>query len=88
MSQVYRGHGLYVRRKPTSIFAWHSRSGLGLTLHRRGGITLVGIPRSGGTTVAWGRLDRRMREIIESGPVCGGRRIEVGRVSVYAGENF
>lgn len=32
----------------------------GLNLHRRGGISLTGVPAQGGSTVCWGRLRERL----------------------------
>jgi len=35
----------------------------GLNLHREGGISVSGIPRSGGTTICWGKLRERCERI-------------------------
>ena len=52
-------------RPPDRVVAWFRRThkqinvvvgGTGLNLHRRGGISLTGLPRSGGTSLLWGSL--------------------------------
>lgn len=62
-------------------------SGIGLNLHRRGGISITGIPASGGTTICWGHLlrycDERDRLVSTHR-----RRIDIGRVSIRIGRDF
>lgn len=56
----------------------------GLTFHSTGGISIVGWPRCGGTTIAWGqRLKARMDEHAVDCVV-----YRLGPVSVYRGEDF
>lgn len=56
----------------------------GLTLHRAGGFSIVGIPRDGGTTVAWGRrLLNRMDALARECTV-----YRLGPISVYTGADF
>jgi hypothetical protein len=48
---------LFARRGPRLISV--GVTPFGLNLHRLGGISLTGLPRSGGTTVCWGGLRER-----------------------------
>lgn len=38
-------------------------NGRGINLHRRGGISITGLPSRGGTTLCWGALRRRCEQI-------------------------
>lgn len=52
---------LFARRGPRLLAA--GASPFGLNLHRDGGVSVSGLPRSGGTTVCWGRLRDRCERI-------------------------
>lgn len=57
---------------------------LGLTLHRSGGMSVVGIPKRGGTTFCWGqRLKDRMHRLANDCSV-----VHLGPLVVYSGEDF
>lgn len=73
----------YGQRLLVGVVGWRLGS-LGLTLHRSGGFSISGIPRRGGTTIAWGaRLQGHMDELAED---C--TRIPIGPVVVYCGTDF
>jgi hypothetical protein len=80
------------------IFAWRNgRSAIlaasaggstcGVNLHREGGLSITGLPASGGTTIAWGRLRSRTEEFDRSGPT-DRRLISLGPVAVRVGRDF
>ena len=58
-------------------------SGFGLTLHRQAGISLPGIPRSGGTSVLWGKANDKVRRLGKDH-----RAIHLGPIGVYIGRDF
>lgn len=51
---------LFVRRGPQLIAL--GATPFGLNLHRHGGISVSGLPRSGGTTVCWDRMRTRCED--------------------------
>lgn len=57
---------LFVRRGPRLI-SFGAAPGPGLNFHRQGttinGISLSGLPRSGGTTICWGKMRTRCESI-------------------------
>lgn len=55
----------------------------GLTLHRRGGVSVVGIPRAGGTTLAWGRSLNEFMQAAGAKPAA-----ELADVAFYFGRDF
>lgn len=58
-------------------------TGYGVTLHRNGGVSLCGIPKSGGTTLAWGELKRRLDK--DSRDVW---TVQLGPVQLFVGRDF
>ena len=58
-------------------------SGHGISFHRNGGISLCGIPSSGGMTIAWGNVRRRLRTLGRKR-----RAIELGPIGIYVGRDF
>lgn len=40
-----------------------TRYGIGLTIHRDGGVSFPGIPRAGGTSILWGKAKRRVERL-------------------------
>lgn len=56
---------------------------LGLTAHRWGGVSLIGLPRRGGTTVSWGAIRERMER-----HACDCIRVPLGPVSIHIGQDF
>lgn len=47
------------RPRGRTLIVADRRTGYGFNVHRRGGVSITGIPSSGGTTLCWGRLRRR-----------------------------
>jgi hypothetical protein len=58
-------------------------SGLGLSLHRNGGISLSGVPRSGGTSILWGAVNDRVKRLGQHH-----RAFHLGPIGIYIGEDF
>jgi hypothetical protein len=81
------------------LFAWRNgsqatlavylrgRGFTGVNLHRTGGVSITGIPGSGGTTVAWGRLRARGDHMDREGSTQR-RRFACGPVAVRIGRDF
>lgn len=57
---------------------------LGSTLHRGGGVSIIGIPRRGGTSIVWGE---KLRQHIDD-HACDCTRRAFGPVSIHFGEDF
>lgn len=78
---------VFAKRSPSCVHVvtWFPRwRSLGLSLHRTGGMSLIGVPREGGTTVVWGRkLKHRMAEHAMDCSV-----VRLGPLMVYSGEDF
>ena len=55
----------------------------GVSLHRRGGVSLCGIPGRGGTTLAWGKL----KAYLESNAV-EVRALPLGPLTLFVGRDF
>jgi len=47
----------FLKRDPWTLII--AAGGRGINLHRKGGLSLSGMPRSGGTTLCWGQLRKR-----------------------------
>lgn len=58
-------------------------SGFGFTLHRNGGISLIGLPRTGGTSILCGASRERVRTLGKDH-----RAVELGPVGIYIGSDF
>jgi hypothetical protein len=69
------------RRSGTISF--FSRTGFGLSLHRHGGISLCGIPNSGGTSVLWGAANDRVKRLGKDH-----RAFHLGPIGIYIGSDF
>lgn len=74
---------LCIHRNGRMAMIAEPKRGVGLTLHRAGGLSVVGFPYSGGTTIAFGVLKQRMDAYAEN---CTKRLL--GPVGVYSGEDF
>lgn len=68
-------------------------NGRGVNFHRDGGLSVTGVPSSGGTTVCWGRMRERCERIDAepaewkpNGPVAWIRR--VGPLMLRVGRDF
>lgn len=57
--------------------------GYGVTLHRNGGVSFPGLPRSGGTSILWGAANERVRTLGRKH-----RAFHLGPVGVYVGRDF
>jgi hypothetical protein len=58
-------------------------NGLGLTLHRNGGVSVCGMPRTGGTSILWGAVNERVKR--------HGRdhhSLHLGWIGIYIGADF
>lgn len=58
-------------------------NGLGLSFHRNGGISICGIPSSGGTTIAWGKCRERIGNLGRDHRV-----VNLGPVAIFIGSDF
>lgn len=67
---MHVGRFWLARPRGRTLIVADRRTGYGLNLHRRGGVSITGVPRSGGTTLCWGRL-RRHCESIDRNPCAG-----------------
>lgn len=68
-----------------SLFPWARRS-IGFTWHHTGGISIVGVPKEGGTTICWGqKFKDRMREGVRPG---ASRLLNIGPLRIYKGRDF
>lgn len=70
-----------------------SVGGVGLNLHRMGGVAITGLPRSGGSTICWGELRRRCerfdREFSrDEGPFPDAWVYTTGRFMIRIGKDF
>lgn len=54
-------HRLFARRHPRLVS--FGVTPFGLNLHRLGGLSLTGLPRSGGSTICWGKMRERCERI-------------------------
>lgn len=70
-------------RSATGCYVANVHRGFGITIHRDGGFSIVGAPREGGTTIAWGR---KLRARMLLGTNYRHRRF--GPLHVYSGEDF
>lgn len=52
---------LWLHRSPQYLCIGDRRSGYGLTIHRHAGISLIGVPREGGTSILWARAGQKVR---------------------------
>jgi hypothetical protein len=59
------------------------RSGYGISLHRHAGISLTGLPRSGGTSLLWGEANERVGLLGKDN-----RAFHFGPVGIYIGRDF
>lgn len=87
--------------KELRLYAWRRRGRqltvaagitgptIGVNLHRRGGLSLTGVPRSGGITVAWGELRRQGDEWDKAvAAFSDRRRVVLGPVAIRVGRDF
>jgi hypothetical protein len=66
-----------------AAFPTRKRS-FGLTFHKEGGLSVVGVPQVGGTTICWGtRLKQRMAAMAEDCVV-----YTLGPIRTYSGRDF
>ena len=72
---------IFTVRKPDLLHI--NVRGYGVSLHRRGGVSLCGIPGRGGTTLAWGKLKAYM----ESNAV-EVRALLLGPLTLFVGRDF
>lgn len=75
----------YARRDDRGVGAHvHGR---GFSFHSEGGFSLIGLPRSGGMTVCWGRLRRRLATLdADRTPDCW--RMNLGPLAIRVGSDF
>ena len=81
-----RWEGFTHRNRGTVIFAVEGR---GINFHRKGGVSFTGFPSTGGTTICWGRLRRKLERYDED----RGGRVKAwvrcyGPIMVRSGEDF
>jgi hypothetical protein len=60
-----------------------TRPGLGITLHRYGGISFPGIPRMGGTSILWGKARERVERLGRDHAA-----FRLGPIGVFIGSDF
>lgn len=70
------------RRHPRILYLMLP-SGRGVSFHRNGGISLPGVPSSGGTTICWGAVRRRIEEHGRDH-----RAIRLGPIAIFVGRDF
>lgn len=69
-------------RRRNIRFGFVAAPGIGITIHRQG-FSIVGIPRSGGTSLLWGRLKRRVERDGRDN-----RKLCLGPIGVFIGSDF